>query len=70
MWTEKPDPGAGPYRAGAADAAGHPGRATHYYVRAGTSSLDAALDSASGAVISLFRTTAGRPSTFRGETGP
>jgi hypothetical protein len=42
------DPSVGPLRADAADAPGTPHRATHGYKRNGTSSLFAALDTASG----------------------
>ena len=45
---EVADPGAGPHRPDAADAAHHPGRLTHDYVRHGTTSLFAALDIATG----------------------
>ena len=48
---EVTDPGLGSHRADPADAARHPQRATHDYKRAGTSSLYAALDLATGKVI-------------------
>jgi hypothetical protein len=51
---EVPDPGAGPHRAELADPAHHPARRTHDDVRNGTSSLFAALDVASGKVISAM----------------
>ncbi len=48
---EVPDPGVGPHRADLPDDAGHPGPTSHDYKRAGTSSLYAALDLATGQVI-------------------
>ena len=61
---EVPDPGAGPDRADAADAAGLPERRTHDYVRHGTTTLFAALDIATGKVTGALpaRGTATRSS--------
>ena len=48
---ENADPGAGPHPADAADAAGQAERRSHDYKRHGTTTLFAALDTATGAVI-------------------
>jgi transposase len=51
---EEPDPGVGPHPAPAAAGPGQAGRRTHDYARHGTTSLFAALDVATGAVVSEF----------------